>query len=235
MTPHNEAKKGEIAKTVIMPGDPMRAKYIAENYLENPKLVNSVRAMYAYTGTYKGKEVTVMGHGMGMPSMGIYSYELYKFYEVNEIIRIGTCGSHSEDIKVLDVILAEKAFSLTEFDTLFNGDDMDVVNSSEELNQRILDVAKAEEINLRYGEIVTSDVFDVYVNKENFLSHMPKEKYLAVEMEAYALFYIAKLLGKKAACLLTVVDSMYDKREISAADRETSLDTMIKLALDAIK
>lgn len=235
MTPHNEAKKGEIARTVLMPGDPMRAKYIAEKYLDNVKLVNTIRAMYAYTGTYKGKEVTVMGHGMGMASIGIYAYELYKFYDVEEIIRIGTSGTHNKDIKLLDVILADRAYSLSKFALQFNDDDVMVVPASSDLNEHILDVANGKNIDVKCGQIVSSDVFDVYVDKEKFLKHMPKDDYLAVEMEAYALFYLAGLLNKKAACLLTVVDSMYDKTEVSAKDRETSLDKMIELALDSIK
>lgn len=234
MTPHNEAKKGDIAKVVIMPGDPLRAKYIAEHYLEDYRLVNEVRAMYAYTGKYKGKEVTVMGSGMGMPSMGIYSYELFKFYDVEKIIRIGTCGSHDANIKVLDVILAEKSYSVTEFESLFNDDDIDVIESSKNLNELILKKAKEKQIPLHYGQIVTSDVFDVYVDKKKFLKYMPKDKYLALEMEAYALFYMAKLLHKEATCLLTVVDSMYDETVISAKERETALNQMIELALDSI-
>ncbi len=234
MTAHNEAKYEDIAKTVIMPGDPLRAKYIAEHYLEDYRLVNKIRAMYAYTGKYKGKEVTIMGSGMGIASMGIYCYELFHFYDVEQIIRIGTCGSHDKEIKVLDVILAEKSYSLTNFETLFNDDDIDVVYSDDELNKKILEVASKKEIPLHYGQVVTSDVFDVYVDKEKFLKHMPKEKYLAVEMESYALFYLAKLLHKKASCLLTCVDSMYDKTVISAKERETALDQMIELALDSI-
>lgn len=234
MTAHNEAKKEDIAKIVIMPGDPLRAKYIAEHYLEDYRLVNEVRAMYAFTGKYKGKEVTVMGSGMGMPSMGIYSYELFKFYDVDSIIRIGTCGSHDPNMKVLDVVLAKKSFSVTEFEKLFNDDNLDVVEASSELNDKILKTASDNNLSIHYGQIVTSDVFDVYVDKEKFLKHMPKDKYLAVEMEAYALFYMAKLLNKKAACLLTVVDSMYDQTVITAKDRETALDKMIQLALDSI-
>ena len=114
-TPHNEAKLGEIAKTVIMPGDPLRAKYIAEKFLENAKLVNQVRGIYAYTGTYKGNEVTVMASGMGMPSMGIYCYELYQFYNVENIIRIGSCGAYKPELKLFDIILADKVYSESNF------------------------------------------------------------------------------------------------------------------------
>ena len=129
-TPHNEAKLGEIAKTVIMPGDPLRAKYIAENFLENVKLVNQVRGMYAYTGTYHGKELTVMASGMGMPSMGIYSYELYQFYGVENIIRIGSCGSYKPELKLFDIILAEKVFSEGNFALTLNNDTCHIVQAT---------------------------------------------------------------------------------------------------------
>ena len=129
-TPHNEAKLGEIAKTVIMPGDPLRAKYIAENFLENVKLVNQVRGMYAYTGTYHGKELTVMASGMGMPSMGIYSYELYQFYGVENIIRIGSCGSYKPELKLFDIILAEKVFSEGNFALTLNNDTCHIVEAT---------------------------------------------------------------------------------------------------------
>ena len=130
-TPHNEAKLGEIAKTVIMPGDPLRAKYIAENFLENYKLVNKVRGMYAYTGTYKQQEITVMASGMGMPSMGIYSYELFKFYNVENIIRIGSCGSYKPDLKLFDIILADNVFSEGNFALTLNNDTCHIVESNE--------------------------------------------------------------------------------------------------------
>ena len=136
-TPHNEAKIGEIAKTVIMPGDPLRAKYIAENFLNNYKLVNSVRGMYAYTGTYKGKEITVMAHGMGMPSIGIYCYELYKIYEVENIIRIGSCGAYKPDLKLFDIILSENVFTESNFALTLNNEDCHIVSSDSSLNKII--------------------------------------------------------------------------------------------------
>ena len=137
MTVHNEAKYGEIAKTVLMPGDPMRAKYIAEHFLEDYKLVNKVRGMYAYTGKYKGKEVTVMGSGMGLPSMGIYCYELYKFYDVDHIIRIGSCGANSKEIEILDVILAENSYTESNFAKAMTAEECHMVGTSGKINEVI--------------------------------------------------------------------------------------------------
>ena len=148
MTPHNEAKKEDIADVVIMPGDPLRAKYIAEKYLDDYKLVNSVRGMYAYTGFYKGKRVTVMGHGMGMPSIGIYAYELYKLYDVKEIIRIGSCGGYLKEEKLFDIILSTEAYSESNFALTLNNEDCHLVKSDEELNNKISDVALKKGINL---------------------------------------------------------------------------------------
>ena len=234
-TAHIEAKKSDIAKIVLMPGDPLRAKYIAENFLEDAILVNSIRNMFGYTGTYKGKKITVFASGMGVPSIGIYSYELYKFYDVEKIIRIGTCGSFNKDIKLLDVILSSGAFCKSYFDELLDGGNIDFIESSEELNRKIMNKAKLGNIDLKYGKTITSDVFDLYCDDENkFRNTFPDEGFLSVEMEAFGLFYIAKKLGREAACLMTVVDSLYDKKSISSEDRETSLNEMILLALDAI-
>ncbi len=233
-TPHIEAQKGDIAKTVLMPGDPLRAKMIAETYLDDYRLVNTVRNIFAYTGTYKNKPVTIFASGMGIPSVGIYSYELYHFYDVEKIIRIGTCGANKEDIKLLDVILAESSYSLSTFAKLFDKTEDKIMYSSVELNEKIEETALEGNINLKKGMIITSDVFNVYVDNKTYLSNYPDDLVtLASEMEAFGLFFIAKKLGKKAACLLTVVDSPYDKREISSMDRQNSLNTMIKLALDS--
>ena len=234
MTPHNEAKKGEIAKKVIMPGDPLRAKYIAEKYLKDYKLVNKVRNMYAYTGTYKGKELTIMASGMGMPSMGIYSYELFKFYDVDEIIRVGTCGSFNKDIKVRDVVLSEGAYSKTYFPKLLDNIEVDYVESDKTLNEKILNVSKEKNMNIKYGKTITTDIFDVYCEDKDAFENNYSSECLSVEMEAFALFYLAKKFNKKASCLMTVVDSKYDKEVVSSEDRQTSLDEMITLALDSI-
>ena len=234
-TPHNEANLGDIAKTVIMPGDPLRAKYIAENFLSDAKLVNQVRGMYAYTGTYQGKEITVMASGMGMPSMGIYCYELYKYYNVENIIRIGSCGSYSPDLKLFDIILAETVFSEGNFALTLNNDDCHIIESDKELNEIIINTAKEENIKLVHGNTICSDCFDVYMTDVNkFLDRVPKGfNPLSAEMESFALFYIASILNKKATCLMSVVDSKYIKNIATAQERQTGLNNMIKLALDS--
>ena len=235
MTPHNEAKKEDIAKIVIMPGDPMRAKYIAENYLENAKLVNSVRGMYAYTGFYKGKRLTVMAHGMGMPSIGIYSYELYKFYDVDTIIRIGSCGSYSKNLNLFDIILSEKCYSEGNYALTLNNDNCHIVHSNTEINNIIETTANELNIKIYKGNTVTTDCFDVYMTDVNkFLNRLPEGfNPLSAEMEAFALFYNAKLLNKKASCLMSVVDSKYIDKIATTEERETGLNNMILLALDS--
>ena len=234
-TPHIESKKEDIAKVVLMPGDPLRAKYIAENFLEDAKLINTVRNMYGYTGKYKNRKVTVFASGMGIPSIGIYSYELYKFYDVEKIIRIGTCGSFNKDIKVLDVVLSSGAYCKSYFDELLDGVDIDFIQSSTELNRSIMNIAKKRELDLKVGKTITSDVFDLYCDDENkFRNNFPDMDFLAVEMEAFGLFYIANKLGREATALMTVVDSLYDKRSLTSEERETSLNNMIEMALESI-
>lgn len=232
-TPHNEANKGDIAKTVIMPGDPLRAKYIVENFFDDYKLVNSVRGMYAYTGTYKGKELTVMAHGMGMPSVGIYSYELYKFYDVENIIRIGSCGGYSSDLKLFDVILSESVFSESNYALTLNNDDCHIISASKELNN----IIESTTNNLVKGNTVCSDCFDLYMTDVNkFLSRVPEGfNPIAAEMEAFALFYNAKLLNKNAACLMSVVDLPLQNvtNTVTAEERQVGLNNMIKLALNS--
>ena len=232
---HCNAKKEDIAKTVLMPGDPLRAKYIAENFLENARLVNTVRNMLAYTGTYKGKEITVFSHGMGMASMGIYCYELYKFYDVENIIRIGSCGAYSEDLNIFDTILVDKSYTEGNFAYEWNEKDCHLIESSEFLNKIIESTAK--EINIPYikGNTLCSDCFDGYLESiPNLIKRFPKElNIIGAEMEAFALFYMARYLGRQASCLLTVVDSHYKKQEISSEEREKSLNNMITLALES--
>ena len=234
-TPHNEAKLGDIAKTVIMPGDPLRAKYIAENFLEDVKLVNSIRCAYAYTGKYKGKEITVMTSGMGMPSMGIYSYELYKFYEVENIIRIGSCGSYSPELKLFDIILSNQVFSESNFALTLNNDNCHIADGNKELNSIIEKTANKNNIKIFKGNTVCTDCFDVYMTDVNqFLERVPKNfNPLGAEMEAFALFYTAKMFNKRASCLMSVVDSKYIKEIATAEERETGLNKMIKLALES--
>lgn len=234
-TPHNEANKGDFAKTVIMPGDPLRAKYIAENFLDDYKLVNQVRGMLAYTGTYKGKEISVMAHGMGMPSVGIYSYELFKFYDVENIIRIGSCGGYKPELKLFDIVLSENVFSESNYALTLNNDDCHIVSSSKKLNSIIENTAKETNTNIISGNTVSTDCFDVYMTDVNkFLERLPENfNPVSVEMEAFALFYNAKLLNKKASCLMSVVDSKFIKNVATAEERQTGLNNMIKLALDA--
>ena len=234
-TPHIESKKEDIAPIVLMPGDPLRAKYIAENFLENAKLINSVRNMLGYTGTYKGKRVTVFASGMGIPSIGIYSYELYYYYDVEKIIRIGTCGSFNKDIKLLDIVLSSGAYCKSYFDVLLDGVDVDFVQSSGELNRQIMNTSKEKNIDLKFGKTITSDVFDLYCDDiEKFRDTFPDLNFLSIEMEAFGLFYVAKKLGKEASCLMTVVDSLFDKHSLTSEDREKSLNEMIELALESI-
>lgn len=230
-TPHISANIEDIAKTVLMPGDPKRAKYIAENYFTDYKLVNDIRGILAYTGLYKGKKITVFASGMGMPSIGIYSYELYKFFNVENIIRIGSCGSNAEDIKLLDVILSTSSYNEGNFAYTFNNEVIHEVSSSEKLNNIILAKSKLNNIYLKVGRTICSEVFDLYMTDVNkFLNRVPDS--LASEMEAFALFYVAKVLKKQAACLLTVSDSKFDKRVISSEDRQNGLNDMIELALE---
>ena len=212
-TAHIESKLEDIAPIVLMPGDPLRAKYIAEHFLEDAKLINKVRNMFGYTGTYKGKRVTVFASGMGVPSIGIYSYELYNFYNVEKIIRIGTCGSFDKDIKLLDVILSTGAYCKSHFDELLDGVNIDF---------RKLKKGKVE-----------FKLWDLG-GQQRFRDSFPDMKFLGAEMEAFGLFYIARKLNKEAACLMTVVDSLFDKRSLSSEDREKSLDDMITLALESI-
>ncbi len=233
-TPHIESKIEDIAEVVLMPGDPLRAKYIAEHYLEDFKLVNSVRNMLAYTGYYQGKRITVFASGMGIPSIGIYAYELFKFYNVEKIIRIGTSGSFHPDVKILDVVLSTGSYCKSYFDLLLDGNDVDYIESSSSLNEKIIRTADKENISLKVGKTITSDVFDLYADDINaFRSNFPDDDFLSVEMEAFGLFYVAKKLGKEASCLMSVVDSLYDKRSLSSKEREEFLNQMIELALDS--
>jgi len=229
MTPHIEAKLGEIAKTVLMPGDPLRAKYVAETYLTDVKLVNKVRNIYAYTGLYKGHEVTVMASGMGMPSIGIYSYELYKFYNVENIIRIGSAGAYTENIDLYDLVLANESYSESSF-AKTQGYDSEYLKATEELNNVIIESAKKLNKKMNVGVIHSTDVFygnadikDLYENK----------KCLCVEMESFALFYNAMKLGKKAACLLTISDNLITKEETTSEERQTAFNNMMLVALEA--
>ena len=236
MSIHCNAKKGYIEKTVLMPGDPLRAKYIAENFLENVKLVNTVRNMLAYTGTYNGKPVTVFSSGMGMPSMGIYSYELFKFYDVEKIIRIGSCGAYNADLNLFDTILVDKSYTEGNFAYEWSEKEEHICSADQSLN-KILEVTAINiGIPIIKGNTLCNDCFDGYLDDiDSFIARFPKDlNIIACEMEAFALFYMAKYFNKKAACLLTVVDSHYKNQESTSEERERSLNNMIKVALESI-
>lgn len=230
-TPHIEAQKGEIAKVVLMPGDPLRAKFIAETFLTDVKKFNTVRNMFGYTGLYKGKEVSVMGSGMGMPSIGIYSYELYTEYDVESIIRIGSAGSYSERANVYDVVLADSAYSESSFAKVAFNYEEDVLKPSAVLNERLLGSAEKLGIDVITGRIHSSDVFyrDSGTNWEELRDN---HDVLCVEMESFALFANAKKLDKKAACILTISDSFVTQEVTSAEERQTAFTKMMKIALD---
>lgn len=231
MTPHNEAKIDEIAKVVLMPGDPLRAKYIAENFLENYKVVNSVRGMLAYTGEYKGKKITIMGHGMGIPSVGIYSYELFKVYDVDAIIRIGSCGSYKEDINLLDVILVDNAYSESTYALVQSGFEGNMIKSNDELNEKIKATATELGTEIKFTNIHSSDVF--YSDITDIKALVNNYGCAAVEMESFGLFHNANVLGKKATCILTVTDHLVKEGRLTTEERRTSLNNMIKLALES--
>lgn len=233
MTEHIEAKLNEIASTVIMPGDPLRAKMIAEKYLDNYKLVNNVRNMLAFTGTYKGKNVTIMASGMGMPSIGIYSYELYKFYNVENIIRVGTCGAYTNKLKVYDTVLASEVYSESNYAYLQNGSEDHIIKGSESLNNSIIENAKNLDIDLKVGPVHSSDVF--YKENDNFKEINKLYGCLGVEMESFALFHNARVLGKKAACLLTISNNLVDGSTTTSEERQNKFFDMIELALSTLE
>lgn len=232
-TPHNEAEPGEIAKSVLMPGDPLRAKVIAEKFLENTRLVNKVRNMYAYTGEYYGKEVTVMASGMGMPSMGIYSYELFSQYGVDQIIRIGSAGAYVTDLKLKDVVLAESVWSETSFARTQNGYQKDTILPDSKLNAKILKTAGRLGIVVKATKVHSTDVFYCENNVDNYETINRKHQCTCVDMESFALFHNAKVLGKRAACLLTISDSFPSNEKATAEERQNSFMDMIKVALEA--
>ena len=232
---HIECKKEDIASVVIMPGDPLRAKYIAENFLDIAKLVTSVRNMLGFTGTYKGQRVTVMGHGMGMPSVSIYAWELFHFYNVEKIIRIGTAGVVSPDVLVPEVVLADNIYSESNFAFQYNGYGGHTVKPSVNLNKKILEVAKNKNMKIHVGTIMTCDVFGPYININAVLGRIPSGiEPLAEEMEAFGLVHVANSFHKEATCMVTAVDSKFSEVVLSIEQRETALNDMITLALDSL-
>jgi len=233
---HIVSEKESIAPLVLLPGDPLRAKYIADNYLEDVKLINDVRNMLGYTGTYKGKKITVIGSGMGIPSVGIYSYELYQYYNVKKIIRIGSAGALNPDVHVRDIILASSAYSDSNFRYALTKSKSKKISSSNNLNQIILNTAKEINIPVKKGNVYTSEVFDVYASIDHLLNKIPNnDKLLACEMEAFGLFTIAKYLNKEATCLVSISDSKFEpNNNLTAEERQTALNQMIFLSLESI-
>lgn len=230
-TPHIEAPLGEIEKTVIMPGDPLRAKFIADNFLENVKCFNTVRNILGFTGTYNGKAVSVMASGMGMPSMGIYSYELFNFYNVENIIRIGTAGALHDDIKLMDLVLAAGACTDSSYAQQFglNGSFASIASFS--LLQKAFQIASENKLNVKVGNVLSTDVF--YHDNQQAMLSWKKMGVLAVEMEAAALYMNAARSHKNALCLLTISDLILkDNESLTAKERQESLVQMIKLSLE---
>ena len=212
-TPHNEAEKGEIAKRVLMPGDPLRAKYIAEHFLKDAVCFNTVRNMLGYTGTYKGEKISAMGGGMGVPSVGIYTYELYHEYEVEEIIRIGSAGALQDDVDLRDNLPGTFA-PIADY----------------ELLESAVNTVREKGLTVRAGNVLTSDVF--YNDDPTVNDRWRKMGVLAVEMEAAALYMNAARAGKKALCMLTISDHLYKDEKLSARERQLGFDNMIQIALD---
>lgn len=232
---HIVTDKKNIAPLVLFPGDPLRAKYIAEKFLTNIKLVNKIRNMYAFTGYYKDKLVTVVGSGMGCPSASLYAYELFTFYGVEKIIRIGSAGANKENIKLMDTVLSTGAYSESSIAYQWGGYTDKFIESNNELNEIIKETAKDKNIDIHVGPTLTSDVFDVYASIDHIIDTCPiKDKLLATEMEGFGLFHVARICKKQASMLITIVDSKFDTRVVSPEMRETHLDNMIILALESI-
>jgi len=232
MTPHIDAKKGDFAKTVLMPGDPLRAKFIADNYLENVKEVNSVRNMLMFTGEYKGKEVSICGSGMGVPSIGIYSYELFKFYDVDTIIRVGSAGAYDSKLNLYDVVLATEAYSDSKaFSQLVANLDSHVTYPSDTTNKKLKKSAAKLDIELHEARVHSSEVFYSSKALEDTIKVTGAR---CVEMEATGLFTNAKVTGKNAACILSISDHLITHESTSAEQRQTTFDDMIKIALESI-
>lgn len=231
-TPHIEAKQGDFAETVLMPGDPLRAKFIAENFLDNAKCVTQVRNMFGYTGTYKGKPISVMGSGMGIPSISIYATELYKDYGVENIIRIGSCGAVRDDIKVRDIVIGMAASTDSMVNRQrFNHCDF-AATADFSLLQKVVNTADKMGQNVRVGNIFTADLF--YTPQPEMFAVMEKYGVLAVEMEAAGLYGVAAEYGKKALTVLTVSDHIKTGEQTTAEERQNTFKEMMELTLESI-
>ncbi len=229
-TPHNAAQKGDIAKLVLMPGDPLRAKYIADNYLENVKCFNTVRNMFGYTGTYKGREVSVMGGGMGMPSIGIYSYELFNFYDVDAIIRIGSAGGISDEVHLRDLVICMGASTNSNYASQYNLPGTIAPIADYGLLRKAVEIAEGKGIHVAVGNVLSSDIF--YNADKTVNDRWKTMGILCVEMEAAALYLNAVHAGKKALCMLTISDHLYTGEELSAEERQNSFHEMMEVALE---
>jgi len=229
MSVHIESKKEEIASTVLMPGDPKRCEYIAKKFLSNARLINNVRGMTAYTGYYKSKKITIFPSGMGIPSMGIYSYELFKEYDVKNIIRIGTMGSYT-DLKLKDIVLVENSITNSNYGRYLCNYPNININADIELNSIIEKTASSIGTKIKKGNIYSSDVF--YEQNNNYKEKVQKHQVLGVEMESFALFVNAKLLNRKASTMLMVSDSFNFEEKLSSKEREQGLDNLIILAFE---
>jgi len=232
-TPHNTAQKGQVAKVVLMPGDPLRAQFIAETYLEKPAEFNRVRGMLGFTGTFKGKSVSVMGSGMGMPSIGIYSYELFTEYGVDVIIRVGSAGGYKDTLKLYDVVMATEAFSESTFAKCQNGFEGNRIAADEDLCAGLRESAAKLGFPLFEGVIHSSDIFyhaDTG-GEPHWKKIMREQDCFGVEMESFALFHNARVTGKKAACLVTISDMMEGGHVTSAREREQGFTRMMEMAL----
>ena len=229
MSIHIESKNDDIASNVLMPGDPKRCEYIARKFLSNARIINNVRGMTGYTGYYKSKKITIFPSGMGIPSMGISSYELFKEYAVNNIIRIGTMGSYT-NLNLRDIVLVTNSITNSNFGKYLCNYSYNYVAADDSLNNIVETVANNLNIQLHKGNIYSSDVF--YEQNNNFREKVEKFSVLGVEMESFALFTVAKMLGKKASCLLMVSDSFNNSDKLSSKEREQGLDDLIVLALE---
>ncbi len=229
-TPHNGAKEGEIAKTVLMPGDPLRAKFVADNYLEDVVCFNTVRNMFGYTGTYQGKRVSVMGGGMGIPSIGIYSYELYHFYDVDTIIRIGSAGGIQDDIKVRDVVIAQGACTNSNFAHQYQLPGTFAPIGNFDLIRKAVEYGEKEGIKTVVGNVLSSDTF--YDDNAEANNLWRKMNVLCVEMEAAGLYMNAARCNKKALAILTISDHIFTGESLSAEDRQNTFHDMMRIALE---
>lgn len=231
-TPHIEAKEGEIAKTVIMAGDPLRAKFMAEKYLDNPTIYNQVRGMFGYTGTYKGKRVSIQGHGMGIPSIGIYTYELFNFYDVDTIIRVGSAGAIDDDLNIGDIVMGMGACTNSNYARQYNLCGTFAPIADFGLLSKAVSEAERQGFRYKVGNLYSSDTF--YYDDENSLKQWQKMGVLAVEMEAPALYMNAARAGKKALCICTISDCPFKNIATTSEQRQTGFTNMMEVALALI-